>query len=100
MSLKGLIRDASALLVVLVAQAAHANLITVTSTNDPGAGSLRDAIAQAGNGDTIVFDAALSGKTITLSSGEILIACNIEIEGPGPAQLAVTGITTTFENVE
>src|SRR5215831_10941564 len=44
---------------------------TVTSTGDSGAGTLRTLIAGASSGDTINFAAALSGQTITLTSGEL-----------------------------
>lgn len=69
--------------------------LTVTSTADSGAGSLRDAIAAAGNGDTIQFDAALNGETIGLTSAELVIDKNIKISGPGPNQLTVERSTTT-----
>ena len=36
--------------------AAAANTLTVTNTNDSGAGSLRQAIADAASGDTINFN--------------------------------------------
>ncbi len=67
----------------------HAATITVTSTADSGAGSLRAAIAAASNGDTIQFDASLNGQTITLTSGELAIDKNLTIDGPGADQLAV-----------
>lgn len=47
---------------------AQAATITVTNNGDSGAGSLRQAIADAGAGDTIDFDASLSGQTISLST--------------------------------
>ena len=47
-----------------------ANVITVTNTNDSGFGSLRQALADANNGDTINF--AVTG-TIGLTSGELLV---------------------------
>jgi len=47
---------------------ARAETITVTNTLDSGVGSLRDAIAAAAPGDTIVFAPALSGQTIVLAS--------------------------------
>jgi hypothetical protein len=43
---------------------------TVTTTDDDGPGSLRDAIANAAAGETIDF---ATGSTITLTSGEVLI---------------------------
>ncbi|HEV2841653.1 MAG TPA: choice-of-anchor Q domain-containing protein [Chthoniobacterales bacterium] len=67
--------------------------LTVTSTADSGAGSLRAAIAAAADGDTIQFDAALSGNAITLTSAELVIDKNITISGPGPAMLAVSRVS-------
>src|SRR5262249_12513870 len=51
-----------------------------------GAGSLRQALANANDGDTIDF--AVTG-TITLSSGGLLIDKNVVILGPGANQLSV-----------
>jgi hypothetical protein len=66
---------------------------TVTNLNDRGAGSLRAEIAAA-NGhagtDRIVFAPGLSG-TIGLTSGELLIADNLTIAGPGASVLKVSG---------
>jgi hypothetical protein len=61
----------------------------VTSTVDNGAGSLRDAIAAASDGDTIQFDPALNGQAILLNSGELVIDKNITISGPGPDLLTL-----------
>ncbi|MCA9936956.1 MAG: right-handed parallel beta-helix repeat-containing protein, partial [Anaerolineales bacterium] len=61
--------------------AAPAATIYVSNTNDSGAGSLRGQIAAAAPGDTIQFDASLSGQTITLTSGEIIIDKNLTIDG-------------------
>jgi subtilisin-like proprotein convertase family protein len=69
---------------------AHAAVITVTNTNDSGPGSLRQAIFNANNGDTIDFDPALDGQTITLTSGELLINKNITISGPGANLLSIS----------
>jgi hypothetical protein len=66
-----------------------ANVITVTNGNDSGPGSLRQALADANNGDTINFDASLKGQIIALTSGELVIDKSITITGPGPDQLAV-----------
>jgi hypothetical protein len=63
-----------------------ANIITVTNTNDSGPGSLRQALADANDGDTINF--AVTG-TIGLTSGELVIDKSITITGPGSDQLAV-----------
>ena len=61
--------------------------ITVTNGNDNGPGSLRQAIADAVNGDTINFDSSLNGQAITLSSGQLLVNKSIAIAGPGGNQL-------------
>jgi len=66
----------------------HADVITVTNTNDNGLGSLRQALADAMDGDTISF--AVTG-TITLTSGELLIDKNITISEPGAQSLVVDG---------
>ena len=68
---------------------AQATIITVTSTNDSGPGSLRQALADANDGDTINFDVSLKGQTIALTSGELVIDKSITITGPGSDQLAV-----------
>src|SRR2546423_4800614 len=80
-----------ALLVYAVAIQVQATTITVINTNDNGPGSLRQALADAVDGDTIQFDPALNGQTITLTSGELAITKNLTITGPGPDQLAVSG---------
>src|SRR5262245_9205666 len=63
--------------------------ITVTTINDNGSGSLRQALADAVNGDTINFNSSLNGQTITLTSGELLLDKHITISGPGANRLAV-----------
>jgi hypothetical protein len=65
-------------------------VITVTNTNDSGAGSLRQAIISAAAGDTIQFAAAVTG-TITLTSGALNVNKNLTIQGPGANMLAVSG---------
>jgi hypothetical protein len=66
------------------------SILTVTSTADSGAGSLRDTINAAAPGDTIVFNLPLPA-TITLTTGEIVIAQNVTIAGPGANLLTVSG---------
>ncbi len=68
--------------------AAFASTLTVTNTNDAGAGSLRQAIADAASGDTINFNLP-AGSAIVLTSGELLINKSLNISGPGAASLSV-----------
>ena len=72
----------------LIALSTQAATITVTNTNDNGAGSLRQAIADAHDGDTIKF--GVTG-TITLTTGELLVDKSITISGPGSDNLTVDG---------
>jgi hypothetical protein len=65
--------------------------LTVTSTADSGPGSLRADIATAHAGDTINFAPSLDGKTITLTSGELVLNKSLTIQGPGASQLAISG---------
>jgi hypothetical protein len=62
---------------------------TVMNTNDSGPGSLRQALIEANNGDTINFSADLAGQVITLTSGELSISDDVTINGPGANLLAV-----------
>jgi hypothetical protein len=64
---------------------------TVLNNHDSGPGSLRQVLAAANDGDTIAFDAALAGQTITLTSGELAIDKSVDIEGPGANQLTISG---------
>ena len=73
-----------------LATSAHGNIITVANTNDSGPGSLRQALADANDGDTIDFDPSLKGQTISLTSAELVINKSITISGRGPNLLAVS----------
>src|SRR5882762_8597892 len=75
---------------------APANIITVTNLNDSGSGSLRQALADANDGDTIEF--AVTG-TISLTSGELVIDKNITISGPGSNSLTVRPSSGSFFRV-
>src|SRR6185503_2465731 len=77
-----------ALVLLLLASAGWAATLTVTSLGDSGLGSLRETIAASAAGDTIEF--AVSG-TITLTRGELTINHTLNIKGPGPAGLTVSG---------
>jgi hypothetical protein len=77
-----------AMLVFAAMSALRANTITVTNTNDSGPGSLRQALADANDGDTVDF--AVTG-TIGLTTGELLVDKSVTIFGPGAENLAVNG---------
>src|SRR5215472_15831736 len=82
--------DAFAIVLVLlcfITVPARAGVITVTNTNDSGPGSLRQALADVNDGDTITF--AVTG-TIGLTSGELFVNRNIAISGPGANMLTIT----------
>ena len=78
----------TAMLVLAFACPVHSATNTVTSLADSGAGSLRQVIAGSAAGDTIVF--GVSG-TITLTSGELVVANDLTISGPGTSALAISG---------
>jgi len=65
--------------------------ITVTSTADNGAGSLRAAIAQAQAGDTIKFASSLANQTITLTSGQLEVEKDLTIDGQNAPGLTISG---------
>jgi len=55
--------------------------------------SLREAItaANVADGNTVQFDPALAGSTITLTTGEIQISHAMNIVGPGAGNLSISG---------
>lgn len=59
---------------------AYAATFTVTTTSNNGAGSLRQALADAPSGSTITFDASLSGTTIYLAA-PLDIVKKVKIDG-------------------
>jgi len=63
--------------------------ITVTTINDNGSGSLRQALTDAANFDMINFSSSLNGQTITLTSGELVVDKHLTITGPGANRLTV-----------
>jgi len=54
--------------------------VSVTNTADSGPGSLRAAVANSASGGTIAFATNLSGQTITLTSGDLLLNQNLTID--------------------
>lgn len=77
------------------AQAAPNTTITVANINNNGAGSLRQAIANASSGDTINFDNSLGGETIILSS-ELIITKSLTISGNIPITVSGNNATRVF----
>ena len=72
------------------------SVLTVTSAADNGDGSLRQMLASANSGDVIQFAANLSGKTINLTSGTLIVGAegastNVSILGPGAGKLTING---------
>ncbi len=63
---------------------------TVTSTNDSGPGTLREALASAASGDTV--DATGVSGTITLTTDQLHVPDGVTILGPGHGALTVTAI--------
>jgi len=65
---------------------------TVTSTSDSGDGSLRQALANAQENDTILFSVA---GVISLNNQEIAINKSLTITGPGSSSLVINGNAST-----
>ena len=76
-----------------IATPARATVIPVTNTNDSGAGSLRQALTIANDGD--IIDATGVSGVITLSTGVLVVNKNVAINGPGADVLAVDGNTAS-----
>jgi len=70
-----------------------ANIITVTNGNDSGPGSLRQALVDANDGDTINFDPSVN--MVTLSTAELVITKSITISA-SPQTVTVRSQTTQF----
>lgn len=68
------------------------NYLLVTTANDSGAGSLRTIIGLARSGSLIPFAPHLDGATVTLTSGPLVIAKNLDIDASSlPNGLTFTG---------
>src|SRR5438552_16746737 len=72
---------------------AHAGTIIVNNTNDDGPGSLRQALVDANDGDTI--DATGISGVITLTTGGLVVDKSVTINGAGADVLAVDGNATS-----
>ena len=81
----------------LEARALLSGVETVTNTTDSGPGSLRNAINNATSGEIINFARSAFG-TITLSSGPLVVASSLTIDGPGSKNVTING-NKTFEDL-
>ncbi len=61
--------------------------LSVTSLNDIGPGSLRQAIVDANPGDAIAFQ--VNGAIVLTSA--LMIGQDLNIDGPGPNKLKISG---------
>src|SRR6476660_9953867 len=80
------------LLLCAVAIRLQARTITVTNTNDSGPGSLRQALADANDGDTINFDPSVG--TVTLTTAELAIDKSVTLSG-APQMVTVARASQT-----
>ena len=71
-----------------------ATTITVTNGNDSGPGSLRQALADANDGDTINFDASVG--TVTLTTAELAISKSVTVSGAPQVVTVVRTSQTEF----
>ena len=71
----------------------YATTIIVSNTNDSGPGSLRQALVDANDGDTV--DATGISGVITLTTAQLLVDKSVTIIGAGANILAVDGNATT-----
>src|SRR5438046_3440332 len=69
-----------------------ANVITVTNGDDSGPGSLRHALANANDGDTINFDPSVG--TVTLTTAELAIDKSVTLSG-APQMVTVARASQT-----
>ncbi len=76
-----------ALALAALAAGPAAATITVANTNDSGPGSLRQAIADAGPGETIVLPA--SASHYSAASAELLISKSLTITGAGARESVI-----------
>jgi hypothetical protein len=74
--------------------------ITVTNTNDTGAGSFRQALLDASNGDTINFNLTGCPCVILITSASFNINKDLTIIGPGADLLQLDGNMGNFGTLE
>ena len=83
---------AGLLLGAITASPALAGTITVSNTNDSGAGSLRQAIAEASPGDTIILPPSAAHYAVT--SAQLVIEKSLTISGAGARRSVIDAMQT------
>ena len=79
------------LLATLSARATITNVVT-SAADDGGAGTLRKTIASASAGSVITFSNTLSGATILLTNGSIMLKANFDIDASAlPGGIIIDG---------
>lgn len=74
----------------------YSNHYIVTNTDDSGPGSLRQTICEASSGGTITFADSLSGQTIVLTNGQLMVDKNLVIDASALSQgIAIDGNRST-----
>lgn len=81
------------LLLLVTAQFSAAATLTVTNVNDEGAGSLRQVLADAVDGDTIDF--SVSGTIMLTSGQQLTVDKSVSITVPSDQDLTVDGLDKT-----
>ncbi len=64
--------------------------LTVTSLDDSGPGSFRDALAQIADGGSITFDSTLAGGNMTLTSGQLMIDRSVTVDASSAAPITIS----------
>ncbi len=73
--------------------------LVVTNTNNAGPGSLRNAIECSEPGDTIRFDAAVNGQTITIDTPKIVVAHDLVLEADFSDHITLSNSDISHTNV-
>lgn len=90
---RGAVVASGAALALAAGVPVEAATFQVSNLDDAGPGSLRQAVLEANAAagtDTITFQAGLTG-TILLTSGQLSIEDSVDVQGPGPSVLTVSG---------